>query len=109
MKATTYSALVMLLFMRNLRKGRVPSLQNLIDLVDTCAKETFHLTVDISRDTKYRLIRELIKTEILDNNKEDGYLSVALSDKTEKYISEFMTIMIHEEEDEDEEDTSQLY
>lgn len=94
MKSTTYSALVMMLFFRNLGKGQVESIKTLISLVDKVSLKLTGAESDLSYETKHRLIKELIKEGILESKRKFGTYSISISKESEKYITELITIML---------------
>jgi hypothetical protein len=94
MKAITYSALVMILFFRNIDKGKVTSIKTIIKLTDkVCIKMTGN-PPDLSVRTKYRTVESLIEEGILSSEKKDGTHKISLSNKAKDYITENLTIMV---------------
>jgi len=84
-KSTTYSILVLLVFIRNIEKAECSSIKQLIQVTDKLSKKLgFNNT--LSYMTKYYVVKELQKQGILVEGPKGYSLPISLSDKIRKYI-----------------------
>lgn len=94
MKSTTYAALVLILFFRNIGKGEVNSIKTVIKLADRTAVRITGKDPNISKETKYRVIKDMIKEGVLTSNRKYGNYHIKLTDNVEEYVTELFTIML---------------
>lgn len=85
MKSSTYSILVLLVFIHNIEKGECESIKQLIQVADKLASK-LSINVDISYMTKYNVIRDLLKQGILIKGSKSGTQPILPSDDIIKYI-----------------------
>ena len=86
MKSSTYSILILLVFIRNIKKGECSSIKQLIEVTDKLLRKLgFEDT--LSYMTKYYIVKELQEQGILSKGKKGYSLPIYLSDKIRNYIS----------------------
>ena len=93
--AKTYSFLILIVFIRNIDKERIPSVQDLVNVTDELANK-FGISVDITLQTKYAVIRELIHSGLLANDSHTGYHSISLSNGLKEYLFENIDFIIRD-------------
>jgi len=97
----TYSALIILVYLRNLGK-RTKSKKHLVEITDKLEKK-LKISTNITYSTKIGIINELISTHVLKVEREGLGCSVGLSRKSEKYIIDTLEDIIEVDDDEQEE------
>lgn len=97
MKVSTYSILVLLVFIRNIEKSECSSIKQLIAVTDKLS-EKMGFTNNLSFTTKYNVIRELQKQRILVGGQKKYSVPISLSDEIRKYIVESLSDIVGIEE-----------
>lgn len=85
MKSTTYSILVLLVFIRNIDKSGCQSIKQLIEVSDKLAGK-FGFKETPSYMTKFSVVKELIKQGILVKGKRKTSIPISLSENIKYYI-----------------------
>ena len=81
----TYTALILILFFKNFNTKEVPCTRDLITMTDMLANH-FNLRINISLQTKYSIVRELIDSDVLSCNSVEGFRSLELEKRIREYI-----------------------
>ena len=85
MRSSTYSILVLLVFIRNIDKSGCQSIKQLIQVTDKLSKKLGFKDTP-SYMTKYGIIKDLIKHGILVEGKKLSAIPVSLSEDIKYYI-----------------------
>lgn len=88
MQNRVYSALILLVFMKNLHLESCPSKKLLMQLADRLGEEVFGIDCNFSFNSKSFTIDEMVKQRLLKKCKGDHFTPIALTDKTRKFIEE---------------------
>jgi hypothetical protein len=87
MKTSTYGFLTLLVFIKNKDKPYCPSIKQLIDATDILANKLGCKDINISLATKYNIIKELEKQNLLISWKKGKQMRLKLSEKMISYLS----------------------
>jgi len=95
-KAKTYTALILILFFKNFNAGEVPCAHDLIVFTDKLAKK-LNIKIDITLQTKYAIVRELLESGILFCDSQNDYHNLVLSSPIKKYVLSKQKIISEEQ------------
>ena len=87
MKTSTYGFLSLLVFIKNKDKRYCPSIKHLIDSTDLLAKKLGCKDIGISVNTKYNIIKDLQKQNLLISWKKGKQMRLKLSEKMIGYLN----------------------
>ena len=88
MKTSTYGFLSLLVFIKNKDKPYCPSIKQLIDATDLLAKKLGCKDINISINTKYNIIKDLKKQNLLVSWKKGKQMRLKLSEKMTNYVEQ---------------------
>jgi len=89
MKSSTYAFLIFVTFLRNLDKKYAKSITQVINITDKIAK-TMGYKVDLPFQTKYHIVKTLLKDGILVKRVKGKEVQIGLSSKVKKYLEKFL-------------------
>jgi len=99
MGSQSYSALVLLLYFRNIDRELIPSMQDVIHYADRLGKK-LKINVNVTLQTKYHVINDMIDKGILECKWIHGHKQVNLSERVKNYINEEFTIKVEDKYEE---------